>query len=651
MACRGSQIWVSKILDQTGVPVSQLPGFNIYCRTVSSNSEIISQGQNSSSNSHSDHKQKNTSQSSAVQERKVENTIDKFKSGISSGVTGILNTVNSISVPQSFKNLSLPNLPPLSKLTKLPTLPTLPGGKKQEQETQRKLVKPVEVDESIKREQHTFSQHIEETNQSIQSFYDTSLVENKGNVKIPETVQVLANKSENAKKLETPGYLKMLKIPGGITRPKTGTVTAEAPKKPKKSELDSRTTDLVMNIKTALSLESKQKRMKDLCSHLLQYPDCRSIAMKNQVLAPLLKLTASPVKAVRSQAFETLSLVGYVPPPRGRGIKILSVDGGGTKGLIAIEMLRMLQNAIDTPLHKMFDYVIGTSTGALIVILAFMYQIPLDECEVLYKEKSTKMFTTNKITGSAKLAWKYAYHDSSKFEEILRNLMGEKYLIDFASNPSVPKMSAVSTLVNVPKWQNFMFRNYNLPPGVYSDYPGNCKQKVWEAVRASSAAPAFYQEITLGNLTLRDGGLLANNPTAIGIHECKLLWPNEDIQCIVSIGTGRYEPHPELVANKWILKDIVTSMADKATGTESVHMTLKDLLPPSTYFRLNPYVSEDLQLDEIREEKLKQMQQDAKMYAQKNEAKLTKAVDQLKLSRLPHQKAQDYMKYQINRRF
>ena len=80
----------------------------------------------------------------------------------------------------------------------------------------------------------------------------------------------------------------------------------------------------------------------------------------------------------------------------------------------------MLQNAVDTPLHKMFDYVIGTSTGALIVILAFMYQIPLDECEVLYKEKSTEMFTTNKFTGSAKLAWKYAYHDSTKFEEILR---------------------------------------------------------------------------------------------------------------------------------------------------------------------------------------------------------------------------------------
>ena len=55
------------------------------------------------------------------------------------------------------------------------------------------------------------------------------------------------------------------------------------------------------------------------------------VLFQNNVLAPILKLTESPVKAVRSQAFEALSLVGYVPPPRGRGIKILSVDGGGTK--------------------------------------------------------------------------------------------------------------------------------------------------------------------------------------------------------------------------------------------------------------------------------------------------------------------------------
>ena len=75
-------------------------------------------------------------------------------------------------------------------------------------------------------------------------------------------------------------------------------------------------------------------------------------------------------------------------------------------------------------------------------------------------------------------------------------------------------------------------------------------------------------------------------------------------------------------------------------------MTLKDHLPPSTYFRFNPYMSESHLLDEIRPEKIRQMQKDAVMYTEKNEAKLQKAVDQLQLTRLPHQKVQDFVSYQ-----
>lgn len=656
MASLGPQICLSKLLEQTRISVTQLHGAQVYCRKASSSSELFSRGQSPSRNIGEKQNQGTNDQSTMMQKTKSSDTFDKLRSGVSSGVIGIMNTVHSIGVPNALKNISIPSLS------------SLPYGKKDAkkhdlQESKRKTVKFKE-DVTISREHHSLSQHIEEANEGIKSFYDTTLVntkavnnnaESKNNNaqedtsrKIPDTVQVLAKKSDNIKDLEKKNsdasYWEMLsKL---TVRSKAKNSMVEVAKKPKKTELNNRTVDLVINVKKATSAESMLKRLSDLCSHLKQYPDCRSIAVKNQVQQDLIRLTQSRHDSVRSQAHEALALVGYVAPPRGRGIKMLSVDGGGTKGLVAIEMLKMLERALKAPLHTMFDYVIGTSTGSLVVILAFMFQLPLEACENLYLEKSREMFTRSRVSGSARLAWDYAYYDSTKFEKILRDLMGEKYMTEFAKNPNVPKMSAVSTLVNIAKWKNFLFRNYNLPSGVYSDYPGNCKQKVWEVVMASSAAPAFYKEKVLEEYIFRDGGLIANNPTAIGIHECKLLWPGESIQCVVSIGTGRYEPHPVLADNKWVLPDIIQNITETATDTESVHMTLKDHLPPSAYYRFNPYLAESFLLDEIRPEKIRQMQLNAQMYCQKNEAKLQKAVDQLKLTRLPHQKLQDFFNHQ-----
>lgn len=44
----------------------------------------------------------------------------------------------------------------------------------------------------------------------------------------------------------------------------------------------------------------------------------------------------------------------------------------------------------------------------------------------------------------------------------------------------------------------YVFRNYRLMPGVRSHYLGDCKHKMWQAIRASSAAPGYFEEFVLG---------------------------------------------------------------------------------------------------------------------------------------------------------
>jgi hypothetical protein len=58
------------------------------------------------------------------------------------------------------------------------------------------------------------------------------------------------------------------------------------------------------------------------------------------------------------------SLVTVLPPPTAN-LSILSIDGGGTRGVVPLEFLRAMQELIETPLQDLFDLAVGTSSGML----------------------------------------------------------------------------------------------------------------------------------------------------------------------------------------------------------------------------------------------------------------------------------------------
>ncbi|KAI7812313.1 putative calcium-independent phospholipase A2-gamma-like [Triplophysa rosa] len=394
--------------------------------------------------------------------------------------------------------------------------------------------------------------------------------------------------------------------------------------------VDNRTRALVQALHRASDVRLYISRVEELSLHLLEFPETRSAAIKEKVIPRLLRLRQASDASLKAAVREALALGGYIEPVKNRGIRILSIDGGGTRGLLALQTLHRLEELSGRPIYQLFDYICGVSTGAILGFMLGVFQIPLKECEDLYRKLSSDVFRQNVIVGTVKMGWSHAFYDSEIWEKVLKEKMGSDILIETSRNPDCPKVAAVSTVVNRgPPIKAYVFRNYTLPPGVRSHYRGGCHHKMWEAIRASSAAPGYFQEFALGNDLHQDGGLLINNPTALAIHECQCLWPGVPLECVVSLGTGRFETTGRNSVAYTSLKTKLSNVISSATNTEEVHTMLDALLPPHTYFRFNPYMSEEVPLDESRDEKLQQMQTEGLRYLKRNQEKVRRVVDKL----------------------
>ncbi|TSK13411.1 Calcium-independent phospholipase A2-gamma [Bagarius yarrelli] len=405
--------------------------------------------------------------------------------------------------------------------------------------------------------------------------------------------------------------------------------------------VDNRTRGLVQALRRASDVRLYISRVEELSYHLLEFPETRVVAVKEKVIPCLLRLRQANNPSLKAAVREALTLVGYVDPVKGRGIRILSIDGGGTRGLVALQTLQRLEEMSGKSIYQLFDYICGVSTGAILGFMLGIYHIPLNECEELYRKLGSDVFRQNVIVGTVKMGWSHAFYDSEIWEKVLKERMGSDLLVETSRNPDCTKVAAVSTVVNKgTPLKAYVFRNYNLPVGVRSHYRGGCKHKLWEAIRASSAAPGYFQEFALGTdlhqlpftnanhsvLVIIALSALAENNQALAIHECQCLWPGIPLQCVVSLGTGRFESASKNTATYTSLKTKLTHVISSATDTEEVHTMLDALLPPNTYFRFNPYMTEDVALDESRIEKLNQLQAEGVRYLERNEDKLKQAV-------------------------
>ncbi len=183
--------------------------------------------------------------------------------------------------------------------------------------------------------------------------------------------------------------------------------------------------------------------------------------------------------------------------------------------------------------------------------------------------------------------------------------------------------------------------NANIPV-LFRTYPSRETHlgcKVWEAARATSAAPTFFKRLEIGNQPFIDGGLGCNNPSKLVLVEAKVVYPTRQIGCLVSIGTGQAEiisiKKPGFL-QQVLPTDVIKALKAISTDCEATHeeMLLLFANSPKTYFRLN--VEQGMQGIELSEwEKLANVQAHTMQYLRGNEVdeKLTLIANALKFPR------------------
>ncbi|KAK9941140.1 hypothetical protein M0R45_017766 [Rubus argutus] len=211
---------------------------------------------------------------------------------------------------------------------------------------------------------------------------------------------------------------------------------------------------------------------------------------------------------------------GHPPPCRGKLITILSIDGGGVRGIIPGTILSNLEFQLrvldgdDARLVDYFDVIAGTSTGGLVTAMLTApneNNRPLfraDQIVPFYLRHCPEIFPPSTISLLTGLAG--PKYDGEKLREIVREKLGDRRLDQTLTNVVIPTYDIMLL-------QPAIFSTYDLKrtievPALLSDI-----------CIATSAAPTFLPPHSFKSNTreyhLIDGAIAANNPALVALTE------------------------------------------------------------------------------------------------------------------------------------
>uniref|UniRef100_A0A914C231 PNPLA domain-containing protein n=1 Tax=Acrobeloides nanus TaxID=290746 RepID=A0A914C231_9BILA len=192
-----------------------------------------------------------------------------------------------------------------------------------------------------------------------------------------------------------------------------------------RAEVIARTQNLVTLLLAAESNDSIMERTTGLSNHLMEFPASRSAAIqRNPHLIPFLlkkmKLADDPL--IKHESRKCLALLGYMMPLKSDGIRVLSLDGGGTRGMMTLEILEALEKAAGgKKICELFDYICGVSTGGIIAVYLAAKQLSIEETRERYIHISNRVFNKSSYTTFG-LVMKHSMYNTETWINILKEV-------------------------------------------------------------------------------------------------------------------------------------------------------------------------------------------------------------------------------------
>jgi patatin-like phospholipase/acyl hydrolase len=252
--------------------------------------------------------------------------------------------------------------------------------------------------------------------------------------------------------------------------------------------------------------------------------------------------------------------------------RILSLDGGGLRGVFPAAFLARLEDHLEHPVGSYFDLIAGTSTGGIIAIGLGLGLFAKDILR-LYEDQGPAIFDQQHglVHNWIKRRWRSGRHwFGSKYEATelgaaLGRILGDR------------RLGESKTRLLIPAWHPALERVYIYKTAHHWRLESDYRKLALEAAMATAAAPSFLPpHRTADDVELVDGGVWANNPIGAAVVEAigVLGWPAVRLK-VLSIGTIADINVPPRSSGKLSMAAHVTRMfmagqSDSALGTAKI---------------------------------------------------------------------------------